>query len=132
MIEWRKTAGGVEIAEFGDITAVAYPSGKITVTKCGETGNSLSFYTATDAKKWFEDNFAKPKPATTKHDTYTVTKYPDGGEVYVSEDGQRVAMVSCTNKLWYVNTGAGAWVQLAGVEFCRVEAIDYVSKETTR
>jgi hypothetical protein len=119
MIEWRRTAGGVEIAEFGDMTAVRFGQ-YIHVMRGGVMIDS--FECERDPKYWFEQKYYRPE--------YTVTKYPDGGEVYVSEDEQRVAMVSSNRGRWWTEKGNGQGDSHGDEKSAIKQAIDYVNKET--
>jgi hypothetical protein len=125
MIEWRRTAGGAEIAEFEDMTCVLHgcKGAEVLVLKGREVYDSgISFGSAEDAKRWFERERCRPK--------YTLTKYPDGGEVYVSEDGQRVAMVVRLHgdrNGWCVNAGDGQCRVGIDDSAARMHAEDYVS-----
>lgn len=123
MIEWRKTAGGVEVADHLDMTAIAYTrEARVEVFKAGRKIDGHSGVAYDAAKQWFEREFCRQK--------YTVTKYPDGGEVYVSEDGQRVAMVTMSNSMYWTERGDGAGEFQDDCESAVKAAIDYVSKET--
>jgi hypothetical protein len=122
MIEWRRTAGGVEIAEFEQYTAMVHADGYIAVFADGKQSDFRDCADVANGKKWFEYHYCRPK--------YTVTRYPDGGEVYVSEDGQRVAMVSYHHgDWWYMRGGQRGYSGTRDVD-ARQHAIDYVSKET--
>lgn len=123
MIEWRKTAGGVEVADHLDMTAIAYTrEARVEVFKAGRKIDGHSGVAYDAAKQWFEREFCQTK--------YTVTKYPDGGEVYVSEDGQRVAMVTMSDSMYWTERGNGAGEFQDDCESAVKAAIDYVSKET--
>lgn len=122
-INWRKTAGGVEIAEHEGMTAIAYThEARVEVFKAGRKINGHSGVAYDAAKQWFEREFCRPK--------YTVTKYPDGGEVYVGEDGQRVAMVTMSDSIYWTERGNGDGEFQDDCESAVKAAIDYVSKET--
>lgn len=122
-INWRKTAGGVEIAEHEDMTAIVYLSGYVEVLRAGTCRETCRDYQSPHGgKQWFEHKYCRPK--------YTVTKYPDGGEVYASEDGQRVAMVTMSNSMYWTELGNGAGEFQDDCESAVKAAIAYVSKET--
>lgn len=120
-IEWRKTAGGVEIAEHEDLTAIAYPcEARVDVFRnCTHIDRSSNLSHET-AKQWFEREYCQPK--------YTVTKYGDGGEVYASEDGKRVAMVTVLCGAWSLDRGDGhCKTGICEYELAKIEAIAYVT-----
>lgn len=124
-IEWRKTAGGVEIAEHDSLTCVVY-CGRVEVYRNGLEIDGCGFSDELYSKRWFEEKYCQPK--------YTVTKYGDGGEVYASNDGKLVAMVNRWHgdrNGWECSTGNGKC--LTGIDEITAteKAIAYVTKGMT-
>lgn len=119
-IEWRMTAGGVEIAEYEDMTCVVYQSGWVEIMKGGAWFHERDLHNTNAAKQWFEREYRQPK--------YTVTKYGDGGEVYASNDGKRVAMVTVLCGAWSLDRGDGhCKTGICEYELAKIEAIAYVT-----
>lgn len=120
MIEWRQTAGGVEIAEHEDMTAIAYTyEARVEVFKAGRMIDGSSNLSHETAKQWFDREYCKPR--------YTVDKFEDCGEVYWSLDGKRVAMVGRYSEGWRALDGRG-WLTTSPVQSDVVnEAIRYVT-----
>lgn len=120
-INWRKTAGGVEIAEHEDMTCIVWGHGGVVVARNGDNSAQERYCNGLDAaKEWFEHTCCQPK--------YTVTKYGDGGEVYASNDGKRVAMASvrpCGRSESLCGDGDGRLLYEA--EKARQHAINYVT-----
>lgn len=121
-LEWRTTSGGIEIAEYDNMAFIVLYDGVGVVYKNGKVHDACNKKTPEEAKEWFRLTHCKLP--------YIVETFSDGGEIYKSLNGERVAFIPRTiteaSKTYYLQgDGNSLWCDYR--QIAKNKAIAYVT-----